>query len=439
MRRVVLITMMIIFSVMLFFADSRSQVAKKLSLQDCIKIALKNNTRIVAAESYSKMAEAGLKSARGNFMPQIDSYARWQRQSKDQYNIRFDELVISKESYYYRFSLSQPIFAGFQNIYNLKKSKADNEYYRHSLDWTKQLVVLEVKLKYYNVLKAKQLLKIAEETLKISQEELGRIEAMERIGATSRAEVYQQKVRVGEDKLAVIEARNGLVNARTELNHVIGIDITTPVELITESTEAALNIQKIDLGEAIQEALQRRLDYQSYKNKLMKARANVKVQKASYYPRLSLSASYSWWDVQFPKRKRDLTEFDSYSFGLDLSMNLFNGFQRRAAVSSARAEVIAAEADLEQAKRQVMLDVKKAYLELEKTLENIKVTKENVVSAEEDFRLASERYRIGAGTLLDQNTAQTSLTRAKMNQIQAIYDYKYARAALDLAMGKLSW
>lgn len=429
----------VVLFLLLSYSISLSQETKRLSLQNCISIALENNTRIVSAQSYLKMAGAGLKSAWGEFMPSIDSYARWQRQSKVQYNIRFDELVKSKESYYYQFSLSQPIFTGFRNYYNLKGTKADNEYYRNHLSWTKQLVILEVKLKYYNVLKAIQLLKIAEETLKTSEEELGRIEAMEKIGASSRAEVYQQKVRVGENKLAVIDARNGLINAKTDLNHVLGIDITTPIELISESTDANVEIQKINLDEAIKEAFQRRLDYKSYQNRLDKYKASVSIQKSNYYPNLSLSANYNWWDVQFPERKRDITEFDSYSFGVNISMNIFNGFQTKAGVNSARAEVVAAEADLEQAKRQVTLDVKKALLEIEKAAENIEVTGENVTSAEEDYRLASERYRIGAGTLLDQNMALTSLTRARVNRIQAIYDYKYALAVLDLAMGTLTW
>jgi outer membrane protein TolC len=428
-----------IIAFVLFFSSlSFSQDINKMSLDDCIAVALKNNTSIVAAQSYSKMAEAGLKSARGEFMPSIDAVSQWQRQNKDQYNIRFDQLVVSKESYYYRFGLSQPIFTGMRNFFNLKMNKADRDYYRNSLLWTQQLVVLEVKLNYYNVLKAIQLLKIAEETMKMSEEELNRIIAMEKAGVSSRAEVYQQKVQAGENKLLVIEARNGLSNARTQLNYVLGIDVTTPVELVADPTDMNVENQNIILDDAIDQSFENRPDFKYYQNKLDKSNANVKVQKSFYYPNLSFGANYSWWDVQFPEKKRDITEFDSYSYTLNLSMNIFSGFQTQASVSSAKAEVIAAEADLEQAKRQITLDVKKALLELEKATEKIAATKENITAAEEDYRLASERFRIGAGTLLDQNRAETSLSRAKMNHIQAMYDHKYASAALDLALGKLS-
>lgn len=431
----------ILLLIIVLFTSSTafSQETKKVTLDECIQIALENNTSIVAAESYKKIARAGLRSAWGNFMPEINAHGNYSRKDQEMYNIRFDELVVSKESYYYQFSLSQPIFTGFRNLASLRQSKAEDKQFENSLSWTQQSVVLDVKLYYYNVLKAKQLLTVAEEALETSQEELKRIEAMEKIGTSSRAEVYQQKVRVGENKLAVIEARNNYISAKTDLNHKLGIDITTEIEVAPEDTDIKIEALSVNSNEAIAKAFKNRLDYKSVQNQLTQAKAGVKIQKSAYYPSVSLSASYSWWDVQFPQEKRDITEFDTYTLGLNISMNLFNGFKTRAGVNSAKAEVIAAEADLEQAKRQVALDVRKAILEIDRAAEKIQATEENVTSAEEDYRLASERFRIGAGTLLDQITAHTSLNRAKMEHIQAIYDYKYAVTVLELATGELEW
>jgi len=431
-----------ILTLVLFFGLSFSLTAqekKTLTMKDCIQIALENNTSIVSAESYKKMADAGLTSARGNFLPELNFYGQWNRREQEMYTIRFDQLVASKESYAYQFSLSQPIFTGFRNVASLRQGEADRQQYENNLGWTKQSVVLNVKLYYYNVLKAKQLLLVAEEAMRTSLDEMKRIEAMEKIGTSSRAEVYQQKVRVGENKLSVIEAQNSVINAKINLNHILGVDVTNEIDVVPEDLDGDIEALKVDFDQAMEKALANRLDYKSYLNKLTKANAGVMLQRSAYYPSLSFSASYSWWDVQLPEQSRDITEFDTYSLGLNLSMNLFNGFQTKAGVSSAKAEVIAAEADLEQAKRQVTLDVRSALLEIEKAAEKIQATQENVTSAEEDYRLASERFRIGAGTLLDQNTAHTSLNRAKVDRIQAIYDYKYAVAVLDLATGELSW
>ena len=439
MKRSTLILFVTILFVMNLNVPIFSQEVKKLTLDDCIQIALKNNTTIVSAKSSATMAAADLKSARGNFLPSVNGYSGWSMRDSEWNTIRFDQFVSSKESYYYQVELNQPIFTGFGNYASYVMNKAARDNSRFTLKWTQQTVILDVKFKYYNVLKQQQLLKVAEEALNTSQEELNRIQEMEKIGSTSRAEVYQQKVRMGQDKLALVDARNNVVKAKTELNYTLGIEITTPIELVAESGEITAKALKKNFDEAVHRALNDRLDYKVAQNNMKSARANVKYSRSTYYPNLAAFGRYSWWDVQFPQSKKDIDEFDSFTFGLNLSINIFNGLKNSAGVQKAKAGVISAEADLEQAKRRVTLDVKIAELEIEKALENLEVTKENVVSAEEDFRLASERYRIGAGTLIEQLIAQSSLTRAKVNRIQAIYDYKYAVTALDLAMGQLTW
>jgi outer membrane protein TolC len=304
------------------------------------------------------------------------------------------------------------------------------------LTGTEQEILLQVKSRYYDVIKAKELLKVAEETLSASDEELVRIETMQQIGSVSRAEVYQQKVRVGENKLALIEAQNNLANAKTDLNFTLGIDINTDLEPEDESLE--IQSVEFEFEDLIEDALQNRVDYQAAKDNVESAKANITISRSEYYPQLSFNADYNWFDVKFPDSKQDLDEFDSYSFSINMRMNLFNGFRTKSNVSTAKANLISAEAQLEQTKRQVILDVKKALLNIQQSRENIEVTNENLVSSEEDYRLARERYNIGAGTLLEQITSQILLTRAKANRIQALYDFKYSLAALELAVGKLS-
>ncbi|OQX83138.1 hypothetical protein B6D60_10995 [candidate division KSB1 bacterium 4484_87] len=429
----------IIFLLMLTVSFAQTETKQTLSLNECIHIALKNNTNIVAAQSYAEMSKAGLISAKGNFLPRVDFYSSWSRRSEEWNTIRFDELVSSKESYSYQFELQQPVFTGFGNYATYKQRQADYRQKRYNFEWTKQTVVVDVKLKYFNVLKNKQLLNVAEEALRASQKELDRLQEMEKIGAASRSEVFQQKVRVGEYRLSLVNARNAYVNAKIELNHTMGINVTKEIELMPQKMDTLVAQPELPITDAISMALKNRLDLKAYACQLRGAHANVTAQKSGYFPMVSVFGRYNWWDVQFPQEKKDIDEFDSYSFGVSLSFNLFNGFKTKSAVQSARAQVIAEEANLEQAKRQVIWDVKKAFLELNRVMENLQVTEENVAAAEEDYRLASERYRIGAGTLIEQLTAHASLTSAKVERIKAIYDYKYAVTLLDLVTGKLTW
>jgi outer membrane protein TolC len=60
-----------------------------------------------------------------------------------------------------------------------------------------------------------------------------------------------------------------------------------------------------------------------------------------------------------------------------------------------------------------------------------------VEQANEAVRLANARYEAGSGTQLDVLSAQVELTTARTNQIQAIYQYNVAVAALRKAMGQV--
>jgi len=416
-------------------AGLNAQGGKSVSLNECIKIALKNNTQIVSAKSNFMIHKANLRSAWGNFLPQISANAQYRKRSEELIMFRYQDLISSKDSYYYDINVSQPIFSGFRNYANLKKGQLNREMYEYYLVNTEQMIQLEVKSKYYDVIKNKELLEIAQETLKAGEEELERIETMQRVGSVSKAEVFQQKVRVGENRLSLIQAESALTTAKTELNHTLGIDVDTDLQL----QEEELNYNKIDFNfdELVEVAFTNRVDYLAVKNKLNSAKYDIMVSRSGYYPQMNLSANYNWFDVNFPQNQRDLNEFDSYSFSVNMSFNIFNQLQTSSNVSVAKATKIAVDAELEQTKRQVKLDVKQAILNLEMAEENINVTNENLVAAEEDYRLAKERYAIGAGTLLEQITSEISLTKAKANRIEALYNYKYNLAALELAVGKL--
>ena len=56
--------------------------------------------------------------------------------------------------------------------------------------------------------------------------------------------------------------------------------------------------------------------------------------------------------------------------------------------------------------------------------------------AEEGLRVANLRFQNGIGTQLEILSAQSALTQARTNYIQAIYDYQMAVAKYDKAIGK---
>ena len=51
--------------------------------------------------------------------------------------------------------------------------------------------------------------------------------------------------------------------------------------------------------------------------------------------------------------------------------------------------------------------------------------------AEKGYKIAKTRYQTGSGTQLEVNDADVSLLRARLNRVQAIYDYLIAKTDLE--------
>ena len=81
------------------------------------------------------------------------------------------------------------------------------------------------------------------------------------------------------------------------------------------------------------------------------------------------------------------------------------------------------------------MEVRQAYSDYLQALELIEASKKTVEQGEESLRLAEARFRAGTGTQLDVLSAQTALTDARSNEIQALHDYNVALATLERVTG----
>ncbi|MDQ7052996.1 MAG: TolC family protein [candidate division KSB1 bacterium] len=174
-----------------------------------------------------------------------------------------------------------------------------------------------------------------------------------------------------------------------------------------------------------------------YKADMMAASYGAKAARARYLPIITGSLSYSRDNTDIQKVYSGFDKNYSVSFGINLSLNLFNGFNDAAAVERESLNYRIALENLKEQERQLRQRVQTALQSLEMWKQISEINQLNLRSAEEELRLAQERYRVGAGTLLELITAQVNLTRARATLVQAKYDAKVAEAELKAAMGIL--
>ena len=85
----------------------------------------------------------------------------------------------------------------------------------------------------------------------------------------------------------------------------------------------------------------------------------------------------------------------------------------------------------------VRLQVREAYLNLNAARQRVEVSQDSAAQAEESLRILQNRYDAGLATIMDVLRAETMRTSAQNNHLNAVYDYRLAFAALELATGKL--
>ncbi|MFO7889642.1 MAG: TolC family protein [bacterium] len=431
--------------VIIFTASFSFAQEKELTVNECVEIALQQNPDIIMSEFSFKIAGKNVTTSLANLLPSIDanlSYyhsvrgpsSRLMIDPRTGIPVPVQPNEIKSWSSNVDLSVNETIFNGGYNIYNIKRAIAAKKSSKYNLKLTKQNTILVVKERYYNLLKAEKLLEVAEETLKSSEESYKRAQVLFEVGKAPKSDVLKAKVQLENDRLSLITAQNDLSVARASLNHVLGFDVNKKIK----------GIEKLDIPEYSIEYEDVVNNASQYHPSLLKNEFDLKVSGASvgmavssFLPSIRAYYSYSWSNSNLNEINSIWDTDYRWYLGVGLSMPIFQGLSRVAEVSKAKLNRLSQNKKLEQVKRNVALEAQQSYFYLKQAKKKISVTRETVESAEEDLRLNKEKYRLGSGTMLDLLNAQVSYSQAKSDYIQSLYDYKYAIARVEKAMGVL--
>lgn len=427
------------------------------SLDDCIQMALKNNSQLRNAARQTNLAATNVVTARSNVLPRINSsfsfgrYISGPRTRLMDVPVGFDPLTgkviyeqreiiqssTERNNYGARVSLSYNLFDFGQSWYRISQARAsavaaDDEY-----EATRQSVILTVKQRYFELLKAQELVQVYELAVDAAERQLERTQAMYELGSVAQADVYKARVNLGQQQISLINQKNLVEVAKANLNAAMGRDPALPIYVM--ELEPAQDSLSYSLEEAIQIALERNPQIRAAKSRLRANKLGIRVAQTNFLPTVGLSVSYSR-DNEFLNRvfTRHLDRDYNVIVGLSVGFNVFNGLADKAELDRQHTNYLIAEENLEETKRNVVAEVKRAYLNLQAYRDIARLNQENLRSAEEDLRLAEERYRLGSGTLLEVIDAQVALTRARATYVSSRYDALIARAQLEAAMGILA-
>jgi outer membrane protein len=410
--------------------------ARKISLNEAIRLADQNSPAAVQAEGVERTSKAAKVSAIGAIMPSISLNAGRVIQfggGQTRVNSNGESVAISAApTNSTGLNLNMTLFDGGQRLYNLRTAKYDIAAAEANRVAVKYNVALQVKQQYYAVLAAIESRDAAQLQITQAAEQFRVSVAKVRAGAATRSDSLRGVIQVGNAQLALITAQSNKEAADAALTRIVGSEVPLTADPASVQENMAALPDSAELaalakhGPAVQQA----------EANVQSSEEQTKASKAPYLP--SLSASYSRTGSGIDSRFGLGDQPFSYNGRLSFSLSypVFNNFLREEQVVRARVAETNAQVTLRDTQLAAQESLTQNIGALRSASQRVAIQVASVAAAEEDVRVQQQRYNIGMSVLLDLITSQAALATAEQALIQARYDYRIARAQLEALIGR---
>ncbi|MHC1760911.1 MAG: TolC family protein [Negativicutes bacterium] len=254
---------------------------------------------------------------------------------------------------------------------------------------------------YFKFMAARDTVKLNEESVIRLEQYLKDVKVQFEVGTVAKVDVLRSEVSLAQTRQNLIEARNNYGLAMANLNNIVGLPLTTELNVKGELTYEKF---EQDLAVCVDAALRKRPEIYQYTDSAKSAEEAVTIAKSGYLPTVSAVAQTSWYNDQFPGGNNY-----NWTVNLTTSWTFLDSGLSAGNVKKAVEEYNKAQEQLKQMLDSVRLDVRSNYLSLKSYEQSIHTSSASVGLAEEDYRIKVIRYRAGVGTNLDVLDAQVAL------------------------------
>lgn len=422
---------------------------RKLSLANCIDVALSNATSAKKADSNLKLRGADVLRSYGSFLPRLSLSAGYVPYTLSRaYTPGSPVAEVQKtaiKSADLTLSTSLNLFNGFSDYAALQASLKQERSAEFTLRRALESVVYDVTQTYYQVRLNQELLAIARENLLLAQDQLTLTDRQFQIGLKSMTDRYQQQADASESGLQVIKAETRMQRSMFELLRRLQIEPRTKIILIPSPEELKTpHSSKLDLDSLATIALERRNDLKSKLFETDAAKWQTRESRAAWYPRVDLGFNVSTGGTEYlnheyayPPLSEQLNNTIGYSVALNLSWAIFDGFQTRYNVESAKINQLNQQLDYADLKRNIAIDLQQAAGEYTSAFMQIETANVSFTAANSAYEGIKRKYELGAAGFVELSTARATLFNARSNQAQAIYNLAMQKSILDFTTGNI--
>lgn len=383
---------------------------KDLSLQDAVSIFIKQNLHLIAAKYDVDSAEADKLTARLRPNPEFET--------------SFEDLPLDFTGQFFKeqeitYGVSQTFELGGKRHKRIDSANANAELAKAGFEATMWQLTNDLKRRYYTVVLASSLLKLAQDNQKTFQQIVGHNTELYKLGEIAGLDLKRLEVEKVKFDTDVASAKRDYEVALRDFRVALGGDYR--LMDVTAAGSIEYKPYQFSLADLQNQALAARPDLRAAQLSERAADAGIALQNAQRVPDLSLGIGI----------KRNLIE-NTYSFSMGITLPIFDrnqGERVKALIQKRRAQN-----DQKILTNTVLSDTDKAFASFEIQKQRVEAYRTGVLTKADEIQDLSEfSYRSGEASILDLLDAIRTRRETLSSYYQTLFDYQMSLLDLELA------
>ncbi|MGE0077833.1 MAG: TolC family protein [Bacteroidales bacterium] len=423
------------------------------NLEQCIQYALQNNLQIKQQELNVKTGKSNLLASKLDILPTLNASAyhtyTFGRAVNDQNSVSED---IANTSLSLNSSFN--VFSGLLKYNTIRQNAVDLKASVSDVEKVKNNIALNISSAYLQVLYSEELVSSSNRQVELTKLQLERTSVLVKAGSLPEGNLLDIEAQLASDELQLVNSQNQLDIAYLNLAQILELknvqDFKIQKPVLPEMDETIITESTSDI---FQTAIATMPQITGATYRTESAKQGIKIAKTYNYPTLTISASYStraqnylkdfYYDptpydgidqqvlYKDPSYSSQFRDKASFGLGFNLSVPIFNGWQVRNKITSAKINFDRSLLTLETEKNTLLKDIQQAYTDALAAQKKFKASKKSVISLEEAFRYAEQKFNVGLVNSYDYTNAKTKLSKAETDLLQAKYELIFKIKILD--------
>lgn len=401
---------------------------EKMAWQDCVREAAKNNPQLISAEEVIKSKQALETSSASGLYPQITGDMSAQRaQAASASNTTGVKHTISN-TYSYGVSGTQLIFDGFKTYNDVRAASADLKAAKEAYLFTSSAVRLSLRTAFINLLKAQEMINVAEDIVKIRHDNLELIKLRYQSGLEHKGALMTAEANLAQAEYELAKAKRDVVFAQRQLTKEMGRKAFRPMSADGDFVVIDAAPEKPDLDKIAEKTPAVLQAGAATKSAYMSVQSAV----GDFMPVIegTIGADKANVNSNWPPKGNE------WNLGVSVSMPFFDGGELVSGYANAKAAYRKAQEDERNTRDAAVVSLEETWTALQDAMDIVGVSRKSLEATKERSRIAQVQYSTGFMSFDNWIIIEDDLVQAKNTYLNARANALLAEASWIKAKGE---